>query len=114
MTTTTAILPYSTATPRERAMYAFLAEKQRCSGSMRTVSGYAGVLRHFFQSTKRTPDRVTSQDAFAWAYSPGLSGVAPSSMTIGARIAFLSSSFRFLIGMKMVAVNPCDQTRGWA
>ena len=93
----------------ERAIYAFLAEKQRRSGSMRTVNGYAGMLRHFFQSTGRTPDTVAGQEVFTWAYSPGLSGQAPSSTTIGARIACLSSFYRFLIRMKMVAANPCDQ-----
>ena len=43
------------------------------------------------------------------AYSPGLSGLAPSSTTIGARIACLSSFYKFLIRMQMVSSNPCDQ-----
>ena len=33
----------------------------------------------------RTPDLVTSQQVFAWAYGVGLSGKQPSSVTIGAR-----------------------------
>jgi hypothetical protein len=32
----------------ERALYAFLAEKERRSGSGRTVEGYNRMLRHFF------------------------------------------------------------------
>lgn len=109
MTATTAILPESTAGPWDRATYAFLAEKQRRSGSDRTVQGYSGMLRHFFGTEGKTPDLVTSQDVFVWAYGTGLSGRAPSSTTIGARIACLSSFFRFLIRMKIVTANPCDQ-----
>jgi hypothetical protein len=52
----------------ERALYAFLAEKERRSGSRRTVEGYARMLRHFFGAAGMPPDRVTSQDVFAWAY----------------------------------------------
>jgi len=32
----------------ERALYAFLAEKERRSGSRRTVEGYSRTLQHFF------------------------------------------------------------------
>lgn len=66
MNQTTALLPDSTTDPWERAMYAFLAEKQRRSGSNRTVQGYSGMLRHLFGSTGKTPERVTSPDVFAW------------------------------------------------
>ena len=38
-----------------------------------------------------------------------LSGKKPSSVTIGARIACLSSFYRFLIRMSLVSANPCDQ-----
>ena len=44
MTTGTALLPESTANQWDRASYAFLAEKQRRSGSDRTVAGYSGVV----------------------------------------------------------------------
>lgn len=71
--------------------------------------GYSGMLRHFFGRAGKTPDKVTSQDVFVWAYGNGLSGKAPSSTTIGARIACLSSFYRFLMRMKMVQANPCDQ-----
>jgi len=92
----------------ERSLYAFLAEKQRRSGSMRTVVGYSRMLNHFFGCVGHPPDRVPGPEVFAWAYSPGLSGKQPSSVTIGARIACLSSFYRFLIRMKVVAANPCD------
>ena len=45
-------------------MYAFLAEKQRRSGSDRTVQGYSGMLRHFFGTLGRTPDKVASPEVF--------------------------------------------------
>src|SRR5688572_19254255 len=92
----------------ERSLYAFLAEKQRRSGSDRTVQSYSRMLNDFFGRAHKTPDDVSSQDVFAWAYGAGLSGKQPGSVTIGARIACLSSYFRFLIRMKVVTSNPCD------
>ncbi len=92
----------------ERSLYAFRAEKQRRSGSMRTVVGYSRMLNYFFARAGKTPDQVTSPDAFAWAYGVGLSGKEPSSVTIGARLACLSSFFRFMIRMKVLASNPCE------
>lgn len=92
----------------ERSLCAFLAEKERRSGSMRTVEGYGRMLQHFFDRVGHSPERVTRQDVFAWAYSAGLAGKQPSSITIGARIACLSCFYRFLIRMKIVASNPCD------
>jgi site-specific recombinase XerD len=92
----------------QRAMYAFLAEKERRSGSARTVQSYSRMLRDFFGRSAKTPDEVTSQDVFTWAYGTGLSGRQPGSITIGARLACLSSFYRFLIRMKVVASNPCD------
>src|SRR5437762_8972463 len=92
----------------ERSLYAFLAEKERRSGSIRTVQSYSRILNHFFGRAGKTPDQVTSKDVFAWAYGAGLWGKQPSSVTIGARIACLSSFFRFLIRMKALVSNPCD------
>jgi site-specific recombinase XerD len=92
----------------ERSLYAFLAEKERRSGSRRTVEGYSRMLQHFFGSVGKPPDRVTSPDVFAWGYGVGLSGKQPSSVTIGARIACLSSFYHFLIRMNAIAANPCD------
>ena len=45
---------------------------------------------------------------FAWTYGVGLSGKAPGSITIGARLACVSSFYRFPIPMKVVTSNPCD------
>ena len=92
----------------ERSLYAFLAEKERRSGSLRTVQSYSRMLQHFFGSVGKTPNQVTSQEVFAWGYGAGLSGKQPSSITIGARLACLSSFYRFLIRMKVVSANPCD------
>ena len=49
----------------ERSLYAFLAEKERRSGSLRTVQSYSRMLQHFFGRAGKTPDQVTSQDVFA-------------------------------------------------
>jgi len=91
----------------EEASYAFVAEKERRSGSIRTVQSYQRMLRHFFANGK-TPDQVTSQDVFGWAHGIGLSGRQPSSVTVGARMGCLSSFYRFLIRMGLLVANPCD------
>src|SRR5688572_17781576 len=92
----------------ERALYAFLAEKERRSGSQRTVQSYSRMLQDFFGRLGRLPDDVKSEDVFAWAHGVGLSGREPSAVTVGARIACLSSFYRFLIRLEIVASNPCD------
>ena len=92
----------------ERALYAFLSEKERRSGSRRTLESYYRMLQHFFRTLSKTPDDVTSQDVFAFAHGRGLSGREPSGITIGARLSCLSSFFKFLIRMEIVKANPCD------
>ena len=93
----------------ERALYAFLIEKERRSGSLRTVEGYSRMLQHFFARVGKAPDKVTAQEVFVWAHGKGVSGRDPSAVTIGARMACLSSFFHFLIRMDIVQRNPCDR-----
>ncbi len=92
----------------ERTLYAFLAEKERRSGSKRTVQSYSRMLRDFFGRLGKPPDAVTSQDVFAYAHGVGLSGREPSAVTVGARAACVSSFYRFLIRMGAASSNPCD------
>jgi len=108
MTTTIANFA-DTATGWQRALYAFLAEKEQRSGSRRTVEGYSRMLQDFFSRSGKEPDHVTAQDIFVYAHGPGLSGKQPSAITIGARIACLSSFYRFLIRMELIQSNPCDR-----
>jgi len=96
----------TTASTWDQALYAFLVEKGNRSGSRRTVESYSRMLWHFFKAT--TPDQVTPAVVLAYAHGIGLSGKPPSPVTIGARIACLSSYFRFLIRMGLVRSNPCD------
>ena len=49
----------------EQAIYAFLAEKERRSGSMRTVRAYSGMLYRFFGSVGKQPDQVTPPKSLA-------------------------------------------------
>ena len=98
----------SDPTPLQQSLYAFLAEKGRRSGSQRTVQSYARMLWPFFERLGKTPDQVAPGEILTWAYGIGLSGRTPSSTTVGARIACLSSFYRFLIRMRIVASNPCD------
>src|SRR5258708_39181550 len=92
----------------ERALYSFLAEKESRSGSLRTVQSYSRMLRHFFGVAGKTPDRVVSPEVLAWAHGVGLSGKAPSAVTIGARTACLSSFYKSTIRMGLLSANPCD------
>ena len=55
-----------------------------------------------------SPDRVTPAHVLAWAHGIGASGREPSSATVGARIACLSSYYRFLIRMNLATTNPSD------
>ena len=61
----------------EQALYAFLAEKEKRTGSRRTVDAYYHMLQTFFGSLGKTPDKVTAQDVFAYAHGVGLSGKQP-------------------------------------
>ena len=90
-----------------QSVVAFLAEKERRSGSRRTVEGYARMLWPFLTSVG-SPERITPAHVLAWAHGIGASGRKPSLATVGARIACLSSYFRFLIRMQLAAANPCD------
>ncbi len=50
----------------EQAIYAFLAEKERRSGSMRTVRAYSGMLYRFFDTLGKPPDQVTATEVFGY------------------------------------------------
>ncbi len=109
LTMTTSIAAFSDIEGWQQALYAFLAEKERRSGSMRTVESYSRMLTYFFRRAGKSPDEITAQDVFAYAHGKGQSGREPSAITIGARIACLSSFYRFLIRMDIVNGNPCDR-----
>jgi len=68
----------------QQTVVAFLAEKERRSGSRRTVEGYARMLWPFL-SQVGSPDKVTPAHVLGWAHGIGLSGREPSSATVGAR-----------------------------
>ena len=97
-----------TNTGWEGSLYAFLAEKQRRSGSNRTPDSYYRTLRHFFGSLQKSPDQVSPQDVFSFAHGVGLSGREPSPVTVGARLSCISSFFKFLIRLDLLKANPCD------
>jgi hypothetical protein len=67
-----------------QTVQAFLAEKERRSGSRRTVEGYSRMLWPFLTRIG-SPELVTPAHVLAWAYGIGVSGREPSSATVGAR-----------------------------
>ena len=89
----TTVTPFQDTAGWQRTLYAFLAEKERRSGARRTVEGYSRMLQHFFGALGQPPDKITGQEVFAWAYGKGLSDKKLSPVTIGARLACLSSLF---------------------
>src|SRR5438093_13781457 len=91
----------------QQTVLAFLVEKERRSGSRRTVEGYSRMIWPFLTRIG-SPDLVTPAHVLAWAHGIGASGREPSSTTVGARIACLSSYYRFLIRMNVATANPCD------
>ena len=99
-------LPSGTPTAWEEVIYGFLVEKRARSGSTRTVQSYGALLWPFFR--RNTPDQVRPADVLAWAHGIGSSGRTPSAATIGARVAALSSFYRFAIRMGLLVGNPCD------
>jgi integrase len=66
------------------------------------------MLFPLFARSGKTPDQLTPPDVLGFAHGIGLSGRVPSSTTVGARIACLSSFYRFLIRMNLAMFNPCD------
>jgi len=77
---TTTIAPFEDIASWERALYAFLAEKEPRSGSRRTVVGYSRMLQHFFGALGKPPDQITSREVFTFAHGVGLSGKEPSAV----------------------------------
>ena len=71
MTEAELVLFDDTALGWERAFYAFLAEKERRSGSKRTVDAYSRTLQRFFGTLGKPPNQVTSQYVFVFAHGRG-------------------------------------------
>ena len=93
----------------EKEIYTFLAEKERRSGSTWTAGAYTRTLQRFFGTAGKTPEQVPPPDVFGFAHGIGPSGKEPAAITIGARLACISSFYRFLIRMEIAARNPCGQ-----
>jgi integrase/recombinase XerC len=93
----------------ESAMQAFLAEKFRRTGSMRTAQSYSRILNAFFGQLHKTPDQVVTSEAMSFCFGRGVSGKEPAALTVGSRIAAISSFYRFLIRMDLLTSNPCER-----
>ena len=78
------------------------------SASFRWVFAVPGARVRTARQPRSSHRVVTPGHVLAWAHGIGLSGREPSSATVGARIACLSSYYRFLIRMQVAAGNPYD------
>ena len=58
--TTHYLVSDTSATGWEQTIYAFLAEKERRSGSRRTVETYSRMLYQFFGTLGKAPDQVAA------------------------------------------------------
>ncbi len=105
-------LPTTYAPPDwEGAFGAFLAEKRMRSGSNGTAATYARILARFFGGLEKTPNLVTPDEVFSFAYREGPSGREPSPATVNLRLAAISSLYGFLLRMSLVASNPCQRVQ---
>ena len=78
----------------QQTVVAFLAEKERRSGSRRTVESYARLLWPFLTRVGTAGTRHTGP-RLRLGPRDQHSGREPSSTTVGARIACLSSYYQF-------------------
>ena len=93
----------------EGCLYAFLAEKQRRSGSNRTPDSYYRTLRLFFGSLQKSPRSSLASGMSSASLTPSASQVVNHPpVTVGARLACISSFFKFLIRLDLLKANPCD------
>lgn len=58
----------------ESAMQAFLAEKFRRTGSMRTVQSDSRILSALFGQLRKTPDQVVTSEAMAFCFGRSVAG----------------------------------------
>jgi len=105
------------------AISAFLAEKEKRSGSNGTAEKYRSLLARFFGALEKTPEQVTPAEAFTFAYGRGPSGREPSAATVNLRLAAISSFYGFLERMDLPMPqwtngqgilhqgNPCDRVQ---
>ena len=103
-----ATLTVGLANPWPTLIQRFLVEKQRHSGSERTVESYGRLLRSFATRVAQPPAQVASADVFEFVYHVGPSRRRPTTATVSARLTCSSSFYQFLRRLGHVAANPCD------
>ena len=78
-----------------QAIYAFLADKERRSRSMRPVRAISGMLYRFFGTLNKPSDLVTATEVFGYAHGTGLSGrslpQSPSVLALLSSVPFTAS-----------------------
>jgi hypothetical protein len=99
-------LPSGQPTAWEEAIYAFLVEESQPLGldpdRPELCPNALAVPR------REDPGSGPLCGRARYAHGIGLSGRTPSFATVGARIACLSSFYRFTIRMGLLTANPCD------
>lgn len=95
----------------EQVSRAFIAEKERRTGSRKTVEAYRSVLTTFFGGADKTPDEVTPDQVHGFGYGIGPSGKQPSQATIRLRLAAISSFYAFIVRMGLLNHNPVERVQ---
>ena len=85
----------------ERALDAFLAEKERRSGSRRIVESYSRMLQHFFGQLGKPPEQVRPPEVLAWAV-----GEARSSCVLARVASCCLTSPRWAPDGRQIVVGP--------
>ncbi|HUF54668.1 MAG TPA: tyrosine-type recombinase/integrase [Dehalococcoidia bacterium] len=89
---------------------AFLAEKERRSGSESTAREYAAILYRFLRHISPHPlNEATPQQVFAFSYGVGPKQVSPKPGTVRFRLSAISSFYRFCQRMGVLDLNPVDR-----
>ena len=89
-----------------RALYAFLVEKERRSGSRRTVESYSRMLQDCFGRLGQPPDAITGPEVLAYAHGIGLSGREPSATTVAAQNPAIQTRLFMLAVLVFMLDNP--------
>ena len=90
---------------------AWLTEKERRTGSLRTSAEYARIIARFLAGSPALRE-ITAASVNAFAYGAGPSGRAPAPATVSVRLAAVSGFLDFARRLRCIDANPAVDVRG--